>query len=101
MKFLVNIYMEIGADVTVVSPNLMDQRSTRFHGIAATVAEKTKRKFENTEANLRKRGMHFFPLAVEMNGALGPRATKLPHFFCQNLQEMIFFWEDPAKIKNM
>ena len=29
---------------------------------------------------------------------LGPRATKLPHFFCQNLQEMIFFWEDPAKI---
>ena len=65
-------YMEIGADVTVVCPNLMDQRSTRFHGIAATVAEKSKRKFENTEANLRKRGMHFFPLAVEMNGALGP-----------------------------
>ena len=64
-------YMEIGADVTVVSPNLMDPRSTRFHGIAATVAEKTKRKFENTETNLRKRGMHFFPLAVEMNGALG------------------------------
>jgi hypothetical protein len=64
--------MEIGADVTVVSPNLSDQRSTRFHGIAAKKAEGVKRKFENTEANLRKRGMHFFLLAVEMNGALGP-----------------------------
>ena len=61
-------FMEIGADVTVVSPNLGDQRSTRFHGIAAKKAEGEKRKFDNTEANLRIRGMHFFPLAVEMDG---------------------------------
>ena len=55
-----------------MSPNWTDLRSARFHGIDAKKAETSKRKKNNTEENLKKRGMHFFPLAVEMNGALGP-----------------------------
>jgi hypothetical protein len=62
--------------LSCLHPNLTDPKASMFHGLAATAAEKTKSKFENTEVNWKKRGMHYPPLAVEMNGALGPTVQR-------------------------
>lgn len=79
-------FNKFGTDCTLVSPELGTAISMRYCGTAARRAEAVKRKSGDTEENLNKAGMAYFPLAVESNGALGKQIKP----FIKKLSEVGF-----------